>query len=58
MTATDIYALYILCCLLMTEVVAKVILIACKPVLSDSAENLAVYGEEDVNTRIPANGQN
>ena len=43
MTTTDIYALYILCCLLMTEVVAKIILMACKPVLWSEIKMIIDY---------------
>ena len=43
MTATDISALYILCCLLMTGVTAKVILMACKPVLWSDIKMIIDY---------------
>ena len=39
MTTTDIYALYFLCRQLMTEVVAKVILMTRKPVLWSEIKN-------------------
>ena len=43
MTTTSISALYILCCLLMTGVTAKVILMACKPVLWSDIKMIIDY---------------
>ena len=43
MTTTDISALYTMCRLLMTEVVAKVILMTSKPISSATVNNYLTY---------------
>ena len=57
MTTTDIYALYILCCLLMTEVVAKVILMACKPVLWSEIKMIIDYVNRTKKQEVESAGE-